>query len=209
MSPGVIAGLAVVAGFLLGSLPASHLAGRWSRGIDLREHGSGNLGATNVFRVLGWRIALPVVLVDIGKGALAVAIGLSPGIRLESVPDLVGLLAGIAAILGHSFSPFVRFQGGKGVATAAGAFLTLAPWGAIPAVAVWILLLGTTRIMSIASVAAAAVLPVSVISHELRNWGDGVNWATLVASVLVGALVLLRHRANLQRLRDGTEKALW
>lgn len=209
MSTPVQIAVGLFVGFLLGSIPASYLVGRWSRGIDLREHGSGNLGSTNVYRTLGIGAAIPVVLVDISKGALAVWIATLPLLRVEQVADLVPLLAGIAAILGHSFSPWVGFKGGKGVATAAGVFLTLAPWGAVPAFLVWALLLATTRIMSVASLAAAAVLPITLIVHELGTPSTHRPWATLVAAVLIGALVFIRHSGNIQRLREGNEKGLW
>jgi glycerol-3-phosphate acyltransferase PlsY len=203
----ILVGLA--AGYLLGSIPTSYVLGRTLRGLDLREHGSHNLGATNVFRILGWPWAVLTVVVDVGKGALAVWLGLHTALALQSVPDAVALVAGCGAILGHSFSPFVMFHGGKGVATAAGTFLTLAPWAMIPAVAVWALLLVTTRIMSIASLAAAAVLPVTLILHELTRREGTPHWATLAASLLVGVFVYVRHRENILRIRAGTEKVLW
>ncbi len=209
MSPLLKLVLALVIGYLLGSLPTSYLAGRMLRGIDLRQVGSGNLGATNVFRTLGWTAAVPVLLIDIGKGALAVWIGLLPVFAFASIPDAGGLLAAVGAILGHSFSPFVGFAGGKSVATAAGAFLTLAPWSMLPAFSVWIILLVTTRIMSVASVAGAVTLPVVLIANELREGDREINWATLAAALVVGVFVVLRHRANMQRLRGGTEKVLW
>ena len=200
-------GIATVVAFLLGSVPTSYIAGRLLRGIDLRQHGSGNLGSTNVFRVLGASAAVPVLLADVAKGALAVAFGSLPAFRVGNA-DLVALLCAIAAILGHSFSPFVGFRGGKGVATAAGAFLTLAPWGAVPAVAVWLALLLTTRVMSIASLSAAMVLPISLLVHELSGV-DGHHWSTLAASCLVTLIVFWRHWPNILRLRQGQEKGLW
>jgi glycerol-3-phosphate acyltransferase PlsY len=198
-----------IVGFLLGSIPTGYIAGRRMRGIDLRAHGSGNLGSTNVYRTLGVGAAIAVVLVDVGKGALAVWLGSRGWPRVEQVADLVPLVSGLAAIVGHSFSPWVGFRGGKGVATAAGAFLTLAPWGAVPAALLWLLLLLTTRIMSVASLAAAAVLPICIVVHEFGAPGEHRPWATLASSVLVAVLVFVRHRGNLQRLRAGNEKGLW
>jgi len=199
-----------VVGFLVGSIPTAYIAGRLRGGIDLRDHGSGNVGTTNAFRVLGPFAAVLVLLVDVGKGILAVAVGDLPFLQIAEVTDATPLIGGVAAILGHSFSPWVGFQGGKGVATAAGVFLALAPWAAVPAAAVWGLMLMTTRIMSIASLAGAAVLPTTLIVHELGRIGEGdTPWATMACSVLVALLVFLRHRGNIKRLREGTEKGLW
>ena len=211
MNPWLALFLGLSLGFGLGSIPASYLAGRWLRGIDLREHGSGNLGATNAFRVLGGAAAIPVVVVDVGKGALAVSLAFLLLPELEWASDLVALVAAVGAVLGHSFSPFVGGRGGKGVATAAGAFGTLAPWAMLPAAVVWLFLLLTTRIMSIASIAAAAVLPVNLLTAELlgREEGESFHLATFVVALLAAVFVVLRHRSNLERLRRGEEKVLW
>jgi glycerol-3-phosphate acyltransferase PlsY len=208
MSPWTTVLLALLIGFLLGSIPASYIAGRL-RGIDLREHGSGNLGATNVYRVLGPGYAVPVLVVDLLKGALAVALGSTLLPELVRVPDLIPLLCGFAAVLGHSLSPFVGFRGGKGVATAAGVFLTLAPWAAVPAFAVWLFLLLLTRIMSIASIAGAAVLPMNLLVFEIVDREERFRWATVCAALLIAVWVVWRHRSNLERLREGRENALW
>jgi glycerol-3-phosphate acyltransferase PlsY len=154
MSPLTAAGLALLLGFLLGSIPSGYVAGR-ARGIDIRTVGSGNLGATNVFRTLGWPAGVAVLAADISKGVLAAWIGLTliPAVVVR-LPDLTGLIAALGAVLGHSLSPWVGFRGGKGVATAAGAFLMLAPLPALAALLVWALVLATTRVMSVASIAA-------------------------------------------------------
>jgi len=209
MSPWTALVVGAVVGYLAGSIPASYIAGRMLKGIDLREQGSGNLGATNVFRTLGWQAALPVLLVDICKGVGAAAIGLFLLPSWSTMPDLTGLVCAVAAILGHSFSPFVGFKGGKGVATAAGAFLTLAPAAALAAIVVWSALLFATRIMSIASVAAATVLPVNLLVFELLQRDRETRWATLILGTLIAVWVIVRHRPNLVRLREGKEKALW
>lgn len=210
MSPLTAAGLALLTGFLLGSIPTGYVAGR-SRGIDIRTVGSGNLGATNVFRTLGWPAGVAVLVVDVFKGVVAVWIGLNliPAV-VDRLPDLTGLVAALGAVLGHSLSPWVGFRGGKGVATAAGAFLMLAPLPAVAAVLVWGLVLGTTRVMSVASIAAAAVLPVTLAIVEfMRSAGDDRRWATLIFAAVVAAWVIWRHRSNMARLREGTESRLW
>ena len=211
MSPLTAALLALLVGFLLGSIPTGYIAGRSLLGIDLREVGSGNLGATNVFRNLGLVPALGVLVVDIGKGALAVWVGLHliPAVT-ERLPDLTGLIAALGAVFGHSLSPFVGFRGGKGVATAAGAFLMLSPLPALSALLVWGIVLGTTRVMSVASISAAVVLPVTLAIVEfMRGPGEERRWATLIFGAVVAAWVIWRHRSNMARLREGTESKLW
>jgi len=211
MSPLTAALVALATGFMLGSVPTGYLFGRSMRGIDLREVGSGNLGATNVYRILGIAPALLVTVIDIGKGAFAVWVGLNliPMV-LERLPDLTGLICALAAVLGHSLSPFVGFRGGKGVATAAGAFMVLSPLPALATVLVWGLVLGTTRVMSLASIAGAVVLPVTLTLVEFKRVeGEERRWATLIFAVSIGAWVIWRHRSNMARLRDGSESKLW
>ena len=185
----------VVASYLLGATPTAYLAGRLARGIDLRQHGSKNLGATNVYRVLGWRWAIPVALIDIAKGAIPVALF---GRWAAGGPWLaVGL--GIAAVLGHVFSPYMRFKGGKGVATALGVFLALAPVAVLIAVPVWGGSLWLTGYVSLSSIVAAASFPVWV---KLTAPGAvSAFWA----SIALALLIVVSHRANVQRLFAGTE----
>jgi glycerol-3-phosphate acyltransferase PlsY len=208
MNPWLAVLVALLVGYFFGSVPTSYLAGR-RKGMDLRLEGSGNLGATNAFRVLGPGWAVFVLVIDILKGAIPVWLALRGLLPDGPTQDATALAAAVGAVLGHTASPWVGFKGGKGVATAAGAFLTLAPWGAIPAFGVWIILLLTTRIMSIASIAAAATLPITLLMHALSHPGEQPRWATIAASLLMGALVLWRHRDNLRRLRQGEEKPLW
>ena len=181
--------------YLIGAFPTSFLAGRLFRGIDLREHGSRNLGATNVYRILGWKYAIPVGLIDILKGALPVWLfgPREPGIVLFP------LLCGLAAVLGHVFSIFVGFKGGKGVATAAGVVLALAPWGLLAVTVVWALLVRMTGYVSLASVAAAALFPLAAwLLHESRG-------LELTAFIALAAFIVWKHRANIRRLAAGTE----
>ena len=185
----------VVASYLLGATPTAYLAGRLARGIDLREHGSKNLGATNVYRVLGWRWAIPVALIDIAKGAIPVALF---GRWAAGGPWLaVGL--GIAAVLGHVFSPYMHFKGGKGVATALGVFLALAPVAVLIAVPVWGGSLWLTGYVSLSSLVAAASFPVWV--KLTSPSAVSAFWA----SVALAVLIVFSHRANVQRLFAGTE----
>ncbi|HWZ27281.1 MAG TPA: glycerol-3-phosphate 1-O-acyltransferase PlsY [Gemmatimonadales bacterium] len=183
------------AAYLLGATPTSYVAGRLSRGLDLREHGSKNLGATNVYRVLGWRWAIPVGLIDIAKGAVPVALF---GRWAHGAPGFPVFL-GLAAVLGHIFSPYVGFKGGKGVATAAGMFLALAPLAVVIALPVWGLCLWTTGYVSLSSILAAAIFPILVLVTP------HAGAPALIASIGLAALIVYSHRANIRRLLAGTE----
>ena len=194
MSAVGLVGLLVLA-YLIGATPTSYLAGRLGRGIDLREHGSKNLGATNVYRVLGWRYAIPVGLVDLGKGALSVAL-LSPR---ANGPAWFTVALGVAAVLGHVYSPYVRFKGGKGVATAAGMFLALAPLALAISLPIWAATLWLSGYVSAASLAAVALFPLWVRLTE----PDAPY--TFWASVVLALLIAYSHRANIRRLMNGTE----
>jgi glycerol-3-phosphate acyltransferase PlsY len=190
------AALWLLASYLLGAIPTSHLVSRLLARIDLREHGSGNLGATNLYRVLGWKYAIPVALFDIAKGAIPV-LWFAPQV---SDSELFALACGIAAILGHVFSVFVRFKGGKGVATAAGVMLGLTPVALGVAAIVWMVVVLLTGYVSLGSIAAAAVLPFAVYLLEKARTPELLWIVTLVA-----ASVILLHRRNIQRLIKGTE----
>lgn len=187
----------LLASYLVGAFPTSYLAGRVLRGIDLRQHGSRNLGATNVFRTMGWRVAVPVAVVDVLKGAVPVLL-LGP-----MVPEVAWFptLCGISAMVGHTLSPFVGFKGGKGVATAAGMFLALAPGAVGIAALLWGVLVWLTGYVSVGSVAAAAVFPVAdyVLYPARRTVPD------LGLDLAIAAFIVWKHRGNLQRLRAGTE----
>jgi glycerol-3-phosphate acyltransferase PlsY len=186
--------------YLWGAVPASYVAGRLARGIDLRRHGSGNLGATNTFRVLGARVAAPVMVFDILKGFLPVFLFGRWDAAVDPVVDLRWKLAyGAAAIVGHVFSVYVGFKGGKGVATSAGVFLALAPLPVGVGLLVWLGVLRFTRMVSAASISAAAALGVLLllvpgIAYEVRILG----WA-------VALFVIFAHRANIGRILKGTE----
>jgi acyl phosphate:glycerol-3-phosphate acyltransferase len=187
--------LLVPAAYLLGSVPSSYLAGRSARGIDLREHGSGNLGATNTYRVLGARVAAPVLLFDFLKGWVPTwFFPLWDG----AAPWQWALAYGGAAVAGHVFSVFMRFRGGKGVATAAGVFLALAPTAVLVAVAVWGAVLLVFRMVSLASIAAAVALAVTLLSLETRT---PVIWL----GCAIAAFVVYSHRSNIRRILRGEE----
>jgi acyl phosphate:glycerol-3-phosphate acyltransferase len=183
----------VVAGYLSGSLPWGYWLVRIFRGEDIRTKGSGNVGATNVWRVYGARLGLPAAILDVAKGfvpAFAATVVVGHG---------AGVLAGAAAMLGHARPIFLRFQrGGKMVATAGGAFLGVAPLVGAAAAGVWILVFAITRYASVASIVAAISLPAAALLL-------GEPWPVLVFTSLAALGVLILHRGNLARLRAGTE----
>ena len=186
----------LIASYLLGAVPTSYLAARLFRGIDLREHGSRNLGATNLYRVLGWRYARPVGLFDAAKGFVPVMV-FAPRV---SSSELFALICGLVAVSGHVFSVFVGFKGGKGVATAAGVMLGLTPAALGVAVLVWAALVYLTGYVSVGSIAAAAIFPLAVYLLEPPD-----QPAMLWLDVAVAAAIVWLHRGNIQRLFKGTE----
>jgi acyl phosphate:glycerol-3-phosphate acyltransferase len=192
----------IVAAYLLGAVPTSYLAGRLGRGIDLREHGSRNLGATNAWRVLGAKYAVPVALFDIFKGWAPVA--LFPGFAGESIgtAPVQAVAFGIAAIAGHVFSPYVRFRGGKGVATTGGVFLGLAPLAVVIAMAVWGVVFYLSGYVSLGSITTALTLPLWVWV-TVRDPAERGPFTT--ASGALALFIVFTHRRNLKRLLAGTE----
>lgn len=196
--------LALLLAYLAGSFPTAWLVGR-AKGVDLGAVGSGNYGATNVFRNLGWGPALVVVGVDVAKGFVPVEFlpGWLPGSGLSEVAYQV--LLAVAAVLGHVFSIFLGFRGGKGVGTAAGAFLALAPLALLAAALVWALVVAWRRIVSLASLTGALVLLVAVWAAHGR---EADAWPLLLVTTLLAAFVFWTHRENIGRLRRGEEKRI-
>jgi acyl phosphate:glycerol-3-phosphate acyltransferase len=185
----------LAASYLLGAIPTSYIVGKLFRGIDLREVGSRNLGATNLYRTMGWKYAVPVGLFDVAKGAIPVAL-FGPQITTLA---LFPVYCGIAAVLGHVFSVFVGFRGGKGVATAAGVVLGLAPYALLAVALVWASIVWLTGYVSLGSVIAASLFPVGAeLLHPDRPeplWFD----------IVLAAFLVFKHRSNIQRLVNGTE----
>lgn len=192
-----------VLGYLLGSFPTGYLVGRFY-GIDIREHGSKNMGATNVVRVLGKKPGYVVFICDALKGLLAVRLAMIDA-RLAGTATLAGIIAGMACILGHNFPVWLRFKGGKGVATTVGVLLGLMPLAVVVSAVVWNVTYFLTRYVSLASLLGAAILPVSVWAFT-RYQGPvaGPPWL-FYFSLLAAALIFWRHRANIGRLLNGTE----
>ena len=196
--------LVVGAAFLLGALPFGLWVGQRARGIDVRRHGSGNLGATNVYRTLGARLGLLVFALDVGKGACAVlAARALAGPAFPGGTNAAGLCGAIAAVLGHSFTPFAGFRGGKGAATAAGARLAATPGASTVALAGFVLAVLLTRRISVGSLAAALLLPLALWLLPFAWQGSFAAWT----GTAVGSLIVLRHLPNLRRLVRGEEPA--
>lgn len=179
--------------YLLGSIPFGLLMGKWFAKVDVRKYGSGNIGMTNVLRTTGYFPAFITLIGDAGKGALAAILA----------NNLVGdpffsLLVGTLAVIGHNWSIFLGFKGGKGVATIAGVLLALRPGVALVLFIVWIVVLLLFRYISLASIVTAIALPISLLFFK-------VGWDELILSIVVSIFTVYRHRSNIVRLREGTE----
>jgi glycerol-3-phosphate acyltransferase PlsY len=194
----------VVVSYFLGAIPFSYIAGKLIKGIDLREYGSGNLGAANTFRVLGKGAAIPVLLADIGKGFLAVKLVQMYG------PDGYQyiLIAALIVIIGHNYSIFVKFAGGKGVGTTAGTFLAMAPCAVLICLLIWVIILMISRIVSVASMIGAACLPAAIALMN-RFTSCSSHTSVLYLSMVAALFVIYKHRSNIRRLQDGTEKRIF
>jgi acyl phosphate:glycerol-3-phosphate acyltransferase len=194
-----------VGSYLLGSIPFGYLAGRLV-GIDIRQAGSGNVGATNVVRVLGKGYGYPVFALDFlkGFGAVKVSMLMAPGRPPEwNSPEIVGILAAMFSVLGHLYPPWLKFKGGKGVATSAGALLALTAVPTLIGIAIWIIVFWMTRYVSLASITAAVALPIVILVVNSQDQNKGKP--LVYSSACVAAVVIWRHRSNLSRLMRGTE----
>lgn len=215
--------------FLLGSIPFGLFIARM-KGIDIRQHGSGNIGATNVLRVVGKKHGITCLILDALKGFIPVVIALNL-VQIEgrhvTIPlhfldawalklstadamkaQIVHILTAFLAVLGHNYSPWVGFKGGKGIATSAGVLLALMPFAVLLLIIIWLLLFWITRYVSVASIGAAAALPLVTLygSWSHGRIQDGTwNKPLFVFTVIIGALAIWKHRANIRRLREGTE----
>jgi acyl phosphate:glycerol-3-phosphate acyltransferase len=196
--------LLLLISYLIGSIPTSIIAGKLFRGIDIRQYGSHNPGATNTFRVLGKKIGIGVGLIDIGKGFLAVVLlpALIPTDSWATL-EMRKILAGFAAVAGHIWTVFAGFKGGKGVGAAFGVFLGLAPVPSLIAAVVWAVLTFGTGYVSLGSIIAAIVLPGAVVIEGI--WRHTLSVPVAVLAAIVGLLVIVRHRSNISRLLRGEE----
>jgi len=211
-----------LASYLLGSIPSGLLISK-TQGMDIREHGSRNIGATNVWRVMGKKWGLLAFVCDTAKGWLAVTLGVALAMRfpvtehllhgktvLHPLPtDYAGITAALGCILGHNFPVWLRFKGGKGVATSLGVILGMMPLAALLTFAIWGVVCKVSRYVSMASVVAAVALPMVVLGLMFvgprDGWAAVHGWGNFYFAVAAALLVIRRHATNIQRLRDGTE----
>jgi len=203
--------------YLVGSIPTAIIVARWRRGIDIRQHGSGNAGGTNVFRVLGWKAGTFVVLADITKGLIATMLlsqlmyGPIPFKNLTPFDDytLVQIIAGCAAILGHVWTVFAGFRGGKGIATAGGMLLGLAPLEVAISLGVFAVVLLVSNYVSLGSLSAAVAFPLTMFFRENIFMAGIEGYNTLIFfSIGISLLIIYTHRSNIRRLVRGTENKI-
>lgn len=202
----------LVLSYLVGSIPSSLWVGKLLYGIDVREHGSGNAGATNAFRVLGWKAGMISTIVDLGKGLLAA--GVIATIRVDALPSgfefwhietVVRLLAGVAAVAGHMFPVWAKFKGGKGVNTSAGVLFALTPITMFITLGVFVVVLLSSRYVSLASMTAAVAFPSAIAIRKYVFGIDALESSLLIVGIVLALAIIVAHRSNIQRLLSGTE----
>lgn len=195
--------IVAVAAYLLGSIPTGFLVAK-AKGIDIRKTGSGNIGATNAMRVLGKPAGIFVLVMDAAKGfgAVWLAAYLLKQLNANADVETARIIAGIFAVLGHNYTCWLKFKGGKGIATTAGVYLALAPWAVLVGLVVFILAVLLTKYVSVGSIAAAIALPVTVWIMTPNNLFLGI------VSTALGALAIYKHKSNIQRLMAGNENRL-
>ena len=195
--------LLVLGSYLVGSIPIGYLVGRSLRGRDIRRSGSGNVGATNVLRVMGWQPAVLVLLLDLAKGVVPILIG-----KQLAVPTAWLGAMGLAAVFGHIYPIFLGFRGGKGVATGFGAFATLGPLPALGALVVFGIVVASTRYVSLGSVTATASFPLLVLLFDRTTGRMALDPALMGFTAATAVLIIFQHRSNLKRIRAREERKL-
>lgn len=214
----------IVLSYLLGSIPTSVWVGKLFKGVDIREHGSGNAGATNTFRMLGWKAGTAVSLIDIIKGFTAAyyisQLGYLTGAVPEEVPVTIGiwsgiwetdvfmrLIAGGAAVIGHMYPLYARFKGGKGVITAAGMLYGIEPISISLAIGIFLIVLFASRYVSLASILATFSYPLFLLMLKY-SFGFPVDGSLIVLSAIVAATIIVKHHTNIRRLIEGSENRI-
>ncbi|MEX0686287.1 MAG: glycerol-3-phosphate 1-O-acyltransferase PlsY [Balneolales bacterium] len=206
----------IVLSYLLGSVPTSLWMGKLYKGIDIREHGSGNAGATNTFRMLGWKAGLVVSLIDIAKGFTAAYYISQLGYYVGDVPTVISawetdifmrIISGSAAIVGHMYPLYANFKGGKGVITAAGMLYGIEPYSISIVLVFFAFVLFTTRYVSVASIIASIAYPISLlIFRYILGWE--IDGSLFVFSAAIAIIIVVKHKANIKRLLAGTENRI-
>ncbi len=189
--------------YFSGALPNGVFVGKGFRGIDIREHGSNNSGATNAFRVLGAKFGILVLVLDALKGFLPLYIGALLGLRGNTL-----VLLGVSAVVGHTFSPFLNFKGGKGVATSLGIFLYLAPIPMLITLLTFFVVVGITKFVSLGSIVSSVLLPTLIFFMPVNSYVSDSNGVFFISAIL-GSYIIFKHRANIKRLLNGTENKFY
>lgn len=207
-------GVVLLLSYLVGSIPSSIWVGKLVKGVDIRDHGSGNAGATNTFRLLGWRSGVAVLAIDFFKGfvssywisQLAYYIGAGPVTLFEfwSLDPFLSITCGIAAVVGHMFPLYANFDGGKGMATAAGMLCGIEPVSVAIAAGVFIVVLISSRFVSLASLVAAFVYPLVLVVLRY-GYGWDIDGSILIFAAIIGLAIIVKHKGNIKRLLNGTE----
>lgn len=204
--------LIVALSYVVGSVPGAVWISKWLYGLDIRKHGSGNAGATNAFRVLGWKAGVLATLVDLGKGLLAAGViatlrvdNLPSGFEVWHIETVVRLLAGVAAVAGHMWPIWAGFRGGKGVNTSAGVLFALSPVTMIITIGVFAAVLFSSRYVSLASLSAAVAFPSTIAIRRYIFHVDSIDPSILFFGIILALGIIYAHRTNIQRLKAGTE----
>lgn len=205
----------IILSYLIGSIPTSVWIGKLTKGVDIREHGSGNAGATNTFRVLGWKAGTVVSMIDLGKGFVAAFYISQIGFALGEMPEVLWgvwnidstmrVIAGTAAVLGHMYPLYANFKGGKGVITAAGMLYGIEPISISLAILIFLLVMFTSRYVSLASIIASISYPLFLILLRYAFAFDKIDGSLMVISSAIALFIVVKHHANIGRLLNGTE----
>lgn len=198
----------ILLSYVIGSFPTSIVTGKILKRIDIRQYGSGNAGATNVFRVLGWKAGLFVLVVDMAKGLVATIWIYQIANSAFGWPDInFKIIAGLAAVAGHIWTVFAGFKGGKGVGTGAGMILGIAPIPVLVGVVVFVVVVAVSRYVSLGSILASISVPVTLLLQKYHFHQD-TSWQLLILGFIIPVLIIFTHRSNIQRLLQGTENRI-
>jgi glycerol-3-phosphate acyltransferase PlsY len=202
--------------YLIGAIPASLWVGKIFKKVDLREHGSGNLGATNTFRILGWKSGVVVVIIDFFKGFVASYYVSRIAFEIGNIPTVISgwetgvflmIMAGLFAVLGHMYSPYAKFKGGKGALTACGMLFAIEPLAISLGLSVFFIILFTTRYVSLASILSTFSYPLFLLLLRY-GFGHNIDGSLIVISSIVAIVIIVKHRSNIERLLSGTESRI-